>query len=122
LRTASGKQCTISNSRRATFGYDQRIEVHGSDGSVAADNHHQSRVTLANGAGYTRPPLLDFFMTRYIAAYAAEIEHFMVCLNTGQAPRTSGYDGLMSLALAEAALESARTGQAVRPANLLSRS
>jgi len=45
LRTASGKQCTISNSRRATFGYDQRIEVHGSGGSVAADNHHQSRVT-----------------------------------------------------------------------------
>ena len=122
LRTASGKQCTISNSRRATFGYDQRIEVHGSGGSVAADNHHQSRVTLANGAGYTRPPLLDFFMTRYIAAYAAEIEHFVACLNSGQTPRTSGYDGLMSLALAEAALESARTGQAVRPADLLSRS
>jgi myo-inositol 2-dehydrogenase/D-chiro-inositol 1-dehydrogenase len=121
LRTASGKQCTISNSRRATFGYDQRIEVHGSGGSVMADNHHQSRVTLANGAGYTRPPLLDFFMTRYIAAYAAEIEHFVTCLNTGQAPRTSGYDGLMSLALAEAAAESARTGEAVRPADLLRR-
>jgi myo-inositol 2-dehydrogenase/D-chiro-inositol 1-dehydrogenase len=89
---------------------------------VAADNHHQSRVTLANGTGYTRPPLLDFFMTRYIAAYAAEIEHFVACLNSGQTPRTSGYDGLMSLALAEAALESARTGQAVRPADLLSRS
>jgi myo-inositol 2-dehydrogenase/D-chiro-inositol 1-dehydrogenase len=122
LRTASGKQCTISNSRRATFGYDQRIEVHGSGGSVTADNHHQSRVTLANGAGYTRPPLLDFFMTRYIAAYAAEIEHFVTCLNTEQAPRTSGHDGLMSLALAEAAAESARTGEAVRPADLLRRS
>ena len=93
--------------------------MHGSGGSVSTDNHHQSRVTVANGTGYTRPPLLDFFMTRYIAAYAAEIEHFVSCLNSGQTPRTSGYDGLMSLALAEAALESARTGQAVKPADLL---
>tara|TARA_B100000768_G_scaffold175917_1_gene187952 strand:- start:2942 stop:3952 length:1011 start_codon:yes stop_codon:yes gene_type:complete len=119
LRTASGKQCTITNSRRATFGYDQRIEVQGSGGSVTADNHHQSRITLANGAGYTRPPLLDFFMNRYIAAYAAEIGHFVECVTTGSQPRTSGYDGLMSIALAEAALESVRTGAAVRPANIL---
>ena len=47
---------------------------------------------------------------------------FLSCLNSGQIPRTSGYDGLMSLALAEAALESARTGQAVKPADLLRRS
>jgi len=119
LRTASGKQCTITNSRRATFGYDQRIEVHGSCGSVAADNHHQSRITVANSQGYTNPPLLDFFMTRYIAAYAAEIEHFVDCVATGSQPRTSGHDGLMSIALAEAALESVRTGTAVRPTDIL---
>ena len=60
LRTASGKQCTITNSRRATFGYDQRIEVHGSGGSVTADNHHQSRITLANGRLYP-PTFARFF-------------------------------------------------------------
>ena len=89
---------------------------------MSAENHHLSRITVANAQGYTKPPLLDFFMNRYTVAYAAEIEHFVACLNSGQTPRTSGYDGLMSLALAEAALESARTGQAVRPADLLSRS
>ena len=121
LRTASGKQCTITNSRRATFGYDQRIEVHGSAGSVAADNHHQSRITVANGHGYTRPPLLDFFMTRYIVAYGAEIKHFIDCVANRAQPRTSGHDGLMSIALAEAALESVRTGAAVRPVDILNR-
>ena len=121
LRTASGRQCTITNSRRATFGYDQRIEVHGSAGSVAADNHHQSRITVANGHGYTRPPLLDFFMTRYIVAYDAEIIHFVDCVANRAHPRTSGHDGLMSIALAEAALESVRTGAAVRPVDILNR-
>ena len=121
LRTASGKQCTITNSRRATFGYDQRIEVHGSAGSVAADNHHQSRIIVANEHGYTRPPLLDFFMTRYIAAYTAEIKHFVDCVANRAQPHTSGHDGLMSIALAEAALESVRTGSAVRPADILNR-
>ena len=121
LRTASGKQCTITNSRRATFGYDQRIEVHGSMGSVAADNHHQSRVTIADVNGYTRPPLLDFFMSRYIKAYASEIKHFVDCVTNRAQPRTSGHDGLMSIALAEAALESVRTGTAIHPADILNR-
>ena len=120
LKTASGKHCSITNSRRASFGYDQRIEVHGSTGCVAVDNHHQSRINVANAQGYTKPPLLDFFMSRYVAAYSAEIEHFVECLASGSQPRTDGYDGLMSLALAEAALESVRTGSAVNPKDLLS--
>ena len=120
LKTASGKHCSITNSRRASFGYDQRIEVHGSTGCVAVDNHHQSRINVANTQGYTKPPLLDFFMSRYVAAYSAEIEHFVECLASGSQPHTDGYDGLMSLALAEAALESVRTGSAVNPKDLLS--
>ena len=120
LKTASGKHCSITNSRRASFGYDQRIEVHGSTGCVAVDNHHQSRINVANAQGYTKPPLLDFFMSRYVAAYSAEIEHFVECLASGSQPHTDGYDGLMSLALAEAALESVRTGSAVNPKDLLS--
>tara|TARA_B100001175_G_scaffold259699_1_gene228475 strand:- start:83 stop:736 length:654 start_codon:yes stop_codon:yes gene_type:complete len=119
LKTASGKHCTITNSRRASFGYDQRIEVHGSAGCVAADNHHQSRITSANAQGYTKPPLLDFFMNRYISAYAAEIEHFVECVATGHQPRTGGHDGLMSLALAEAALKSVHTGTAIDPNDML---
>jgi myo-inositol 2-dehydrogenase/D-chiro-inositol 1-dehydrogenase len=58
-------------------------------------------------------------MNRYIEAYAAEIEHFVDCISSGTQPRTGGHDGLMSLALAEAALESVRTGSAVDPKDML---
>ena len=77
LETASGKQAMISNSRRATYGYDQRIEVHGSKGMVAAENQRPVSIEVANAKGYTRPPLHDFFMTRYIDAYANEIAAFI---------------------------------------------
>jgi myo-inositol 2-dehydrogenase/D-chiro-inositol 1-dehydrogenase len=60
-------------------------------------------------------------MTRYIVAYDAEIKHFVDCVANRAQPRTSGHDGLMSIALAEAALESVRTGAAVRPVDILNR-
>jgi myo-inositol 2-dehydrogenase/D-chiro-inositol 1-dehydrogenase len=113
MTTANGKQCTITNSRRATYGYDQRVEVHGSDGAVRVDNHHKSRIELATGTGYLRPPLMDFFMTRYLAAYAAEMASFVAAVRTGGPMATTGHDGLMALALAEAAIRSAQSGQIV---------
>ena len=121
LTTASGKQCTITNTRRATYGYDQRIEVHGSKGSVSAMNHREANIEVANGDGYTRPPLLNFFMTRYTAAYAAEIAAFVEALEKGVAPPTSGLDGLRALELADAALRSAQSGQVVEVAGTRSR-
>jgi myo-inositol 2-dehydrogenase/D-chiro-inositol 1-dehydrogenase len=119
LTTASGRQATITNSRRATYGYDQRIEVHGSDGAASAGNHHLSRVTVAGAGGYTQPPLLDFFMTRYTAAYAAEIAAFVAAVTTGAPTPTTGHDGLMALALADAALRSVAEGRAVKVAEVL---
>ena len=119
LRTATGKQATITNSRRASYGYDQRIEVHGSKGSVAAENTHRARITVATGAGYTRPPLLDFFMSRYTEAYAAEIAAFVAALTDGTPMPTTGHDGLMALALAEAAVRSVAEGRAVAVAEVL---
>ena len=106
LTTASGKHCTISNSRRATYGYDQRVEVHGSLGSVAAENQRPVSIEVATAAGYTRPPLHDFFMTRYTDAYAAEIAAFVAAVADKGAASPSGEDGLAALALAEAALQS----------------
>jgi myo-inositol 2-dehydrogenase/D-chiro-inositol 1-dehydrogenase len=85
LTTGSGKQCSISNSRRATYGYDQRIEVHGSQGMVAAENVRPVSIELATQDGYTRPPLHDFFMTRYTEAYAAEIAAFVEAISSGKA-------------------------------------
>ncbi|SFR45610.1 inositol 2-dehydrogenase [Litoreibacter janthinus] len=114
LTTASGKQCTISNTRRASYGYDQRIEVHGSEGSVSAENHREARIEIANANGYTRPPLLNFFMSRYTAAYANEIAAFVDAVANGTPMPTTGDDGLKALELADAALKSVQTGNAVR--------
>ncbi len=103
LETASGRQCVISNSRRATYGYDQRIEVLGADGAIAAENQRPVSVEIANADGFTRPPLLNFFMTRYTAAYANEIAAFIDAVKTGKPAAPSGEDGLAALALLVAA-------------------
>lgn len=113
LKTASGKQAVITNSRRATYGYDQRIEVHGSKGMASAANRHESTIEVAGAAGYGRPPLLNFFMDRYAVAYANEIAAFVTALDEGTELPTTGLDGLKALELADAAVESAQTGKAV---------
>ena len=119
LRTATGKQATITNTRRAAYGYDQRIEVHGSKGAASAQNTHEVNIEVADADGFHRPPLLNFFMTRYVAAYATEIATFVDCVKTGTAPPTTGHDGLMALALADAAVKSVEEGRAVRLSEIL---
>jgi myo-inositol 2-dehydrogenase/D-chiro-inositol 1-dehydrogenase len=114
LTTATGRQAVISNSRRAAYGYDQRIEVLGAKGAVAAGNTHRANIVVADAGGFTRPPLLDFFMTRYTAAYTAEIAAFVEALRAGVPPPVGGEDGLRALLLAEAALRSVAARRAVR--------
>ena len=114
LKTASGKMAVISNSRRATYGYDQRIEVHGSAGMVSAENQRPVSIEVAGAKGYTRPPLHDFFMTRYTEAYAAEIATFIAALAGKGEASPSGEDGLVALALADAAVTSAVEGRVVK--------
>ena len=113
LTTASGKHCTISNSRRATYGYDQRVEVHGSKGTIAVENQRPVTIELATADGFTRPALHDFFMTRYVEAYAAEIAAFVSVVKDGASPSPSGEDGLRALMLADAAFRSAKQGVVV---------
>ncbi|MEM8554485.1 MAG: inositol 2-dehydrogenase [Pseudomonadota bacterium] len=108
LTTASGKHCVITNSRRTTYGYDQRAEVHGSKGMVAVENPTPKTVASAGAGGFTRPPLHDFFMTRYLEAYAAEIAAFVGVIRDDTDPDPTGEDGLRSLILADAATQSAR--------------
>jgi len=114
LQTASGKHATISNSRRATYGYDQRIEVHGAKGAVSAENQRPVSIEVANANGYTRPPLHDFFMTRYLDAYAHEISAFIDFVESKSPASPSGVDGLIALALAEAALRSVKEARTVK--------
>jgi myo-inositol 2-dehydrogenase/D-chiro-inositol 1-dehydrogenase len=116
LRTARGRLCTISNSRRATYGYDQRIEAHGSAGLLRAGNVTATTVELATAHGFVSDPVLPFFRERYAASYRAEIDAFITALSDGAAPRPNGEDGLKALLLADAAEESARQRQVIRVA------
>lgn len=116
LTTRSGRQAMISNSRRTSYGYDQRIEVHGSLGAVSAENQRPVSIEIATKDGYIRPPLHDFFMTRYTAAYAAEISAFIDSLEKGTPLSPSAEDGLIALALADAALKSVEQKAAVKVA------
>jgi myo-inositol 2-dehydrogenase/D-chiro-inositol 1-dehydrogenase len=113
LKTASGKLCQISNSRRATYGYDQRIEVHGAKGMLRADNMLENSVEVSNGQGFRTAPTQPFFLERYAAAYRAEMEHFVACLNDKVTMTPTGLDGLKAQMLADAADKSARDGKAV---------
>jgi myo-inositol 2-dehydrogenase / D-chiro-inositol 1-dehydrogenase len=114
LKTASGRIAQISNSRRATYGYDQRIEVHGAKGMLRAGNVHETTVELATASGFRAAPVQNFFLERYAAAYRAELEAFITAIKTGVSPTPSGEDGLRAQVLADAATKSARTGKPVR--------
>ncbi|MEO8714239.1 MAG: Gfo/Idh/MocA family oxidoreductase [Acetobacteraceae bacterium] len=113
LRTASGRLCQISNSRRAAYGYDQRIEAHGADGMLRVGNLTPSTVSLATAQGIRTDPVLPFFLERYAAAYRAEIDAFIRAVLDGTPTAPDGEDGLRALLLADAATHSASTGERV---------
>jgi myo-inositol 2-dehydrogenase/D-chiro-inositol 1-dehydrogenase len=113
LTTRSGKIAQIANSRRASYGYDQRVEVHGSAGMVHAENVRATTVEVADAGGYRREPLLDFFMTRYTEAYANEIAAFIQAIESGRPMSPSGEDGLKALLIADAAVRSVKEGRAI---------
>lgn len=114
LKTASGKICQISNSRRATYGYDQRVEVHGSKGMLRAQNMLETTVERADADGFRSAPVVNFFLERYLPAYKRELDHFLHCLEAGRRPTPTGLDGLQAQKLADAATVSAQTGQPQR--------
>jgi myo-inositol 2-dehydrogenase/D-chiro-inositol 1-dehydrogenase len=115
LVAKSGALCQISNSRRCAYGYDQRIEAFGEKGMLQAGNQRPTTVSFWGAAATeARDPVLHFFIERYTPAYLAEIDHFVDCVEKGTAPLVSYRDGREALRLADAALESMRTGHTVR--------
>jgi myo-inositol 2-dehydrogenase/D-chiro-inositol 1-dehydrogenase len=114
LRMQSGALCQISNSRRAVYGYDQRIEAFGSKGALRAENVVESTVAFAGDGGIVTDKPLPFFLERYAEAYRRELDHFIGAVADGTAPLVGGDDGIRGSALADAAAESYRTGRAVK--------
>jgi myo-inositol 2-dehydrogenase / D-chiro-inositol 1-dehydrogenase len=115
MQTASGRIAVITNSRRASYGYDQRMEVHGSKGMVHAKNVHETTVEVLSKWGYKSDPIQNFFLERYSVAYANELNSFITAVETGnRSPKPSGFDGLQAQILADAATMSWQTGKPVK--------
>lgn len=114
MKTKRGVLCTINNSRRAAYGYDQRIEVLGSLGQLQAHNIHKSTVELSTASGCSHEPLMHFYLDRYREAYRSELDHFVHMIQEGGAARATAYDGRQALVLAQAALQSYKSGRAMK--------
>ena len=115
MQTASGRIAVITNSRRATYGYDQRMEVHGAKGMLSARNVHNTTVELHAVDGTHSDPIQNFFLERYGAAYANELNSFINAVESGNRdPKPNGFDGLQAQKLADAATTSWQTGKPVK--------
>lgn len=115
LRAASGAMVHINNSRRCSYGYDQRVEAFGERGMLRAGNRRPTTVEAWSAERTAaRDPVLNFFIERYTEAYLAEIDHLVDCIEKGARPLAGFADGREALRLADAALESLTSGRAVR--------
>ncbi|MCX5985598.1 MAG: inositol 2-dehydrogenase [Chloroflexi bacterium] len=119
LTFASGAIATIDNSRRAVYGYDQRIEVFGSGGMVAAGNVTPDSHVVSNASGIRSAVPHFFFIERYADAYANELIAFVQAVKSGSATPVTGHDGRMAVVLAMAAQQSVRLGRPVRTSEVV---
>jgi myo-inositol 2-dehydrogenase/D-chiro-inositol 1-dehydrogenase len=114
LKSVSGVTVVINNAMRATYGYDQRVEIHGSRGKLELGNRFDTSVSGANGSGIRRELPQHFFIERYRDAYVAELAYLIGCLERGELPKPGADDGVQALRLGEAAQKSYETGLPVK--------
>jgi myo-inositol 2-dehydrogenase / D-chiro-inositol 1-dehydrogenase len=117
LRTRSGKMCHINNTRRAVYGYDQRIEVFGSKGMLRAQNLTPTSVESFGAQATCADNPWPNFQTRYAAAYAAELSSFIHSVEKRKPAEVPPEDSRKVLLLCEAALKSSQTGKPVKIKN-----
>lgn len=114
LKFKNGALGTIDNSRKAVYGYDQRVEVFGSAGCAAAGNKIPTEVTLSSADATVSDKPLYFFLERYEEAYLAEMREFIACIQENRIPSVGGLDGKISVAMGYAAQESLLSGNFVQ--------
>ena len=114
LEFENGTLGVVDNSRKASYGYDQRVEVFGSKGSVSAANElaDTSRLMTATDVKTAKPH--NFFTERYHAAYRLELEAFAEAVRTDTDPLVGGREGLFSVLIGLAAKESLEKNQPVK--------
>jgi len=107
MQTKRGAMVVISNSRRATYGHDQRIEVHGQQGDASGRQYPSDDSRMRQWRGLYEDSSPFSFIERYAEATARSLA-FLDALEKGVAPKASGHDGLMAQKLAEAATKAGR--------------
>ena len=118
LSYADGRIAVIKNSRRAAYGYDQRVELLGAQGLLQAQNMLENTVVKSTDKGVTGAKPTYFFLERYMAAYAAEWASFVDAVTNGTALPVTLSDGIDALAMAEAATRSAQSAMPVKLAEI----
>jgi myo-inositol 2-dehydrogenase/D-chiro-inositol 1-dehydrogenase len=116
LKYEGGAWGTIDNSRKAVYGYDQRIEIFGSEGCIMVGNPKPTEVTINSAKDTISDKPLYFFIERYQDAYLAEMEEFIKCIQENKEPSVGGFDGKISVQMGYAAKESLTTGSFVKVA------
>lgn len=114
MRLANGALAVIDNSRQAVYGYDQRIEVFGSRGSITAGNLTPTRTILTTAQGVVADKPVHFFLERYGESFRAEMEEFVRAVRDDQPVSVGGQDGLVSILIGLAAQASLASGKPVR--------
>lgn len=114
LRTPSGRLCSISNSRRTSYGYDQRVEVHGSLRTACVENQPETQLLISGDEGRIGSGIKHFFHDRYAEAYRMEMRHFISVIMGSETPRTTVQDGLRALELADAAAQALKEKRTVK--------
>ena len=106
LRFRNGVIGTIDNSRRAAYGYDQRVEILGSKGKIATENCYPNEAVISSGDAVYRDLPLNFFMERYTESFAAELRSFVHAIREKQPIEVNGMDGRIPVQMAIAARKS----------------
>ena len=114
LSFANGALGVIDNSRQAVYGYDQRVEVFGSQGKMSAQNVSATQTELSTTDAVTSEKPLHFFLDRYQASYLAELRSFFHAIRHKQAAAVDGRDGLIAVIIGHAAKQSWQSHQPIR--------
>ena len=114
LHFAGGPLGLIDNSRKAVYGYDQRVEVFGSGGVVSADNAYPNTATISDASRVYRDLPLNFFVERYTESYVNEMRAFVRCVVDNTPPPVTGLDGRIPVVMGYAAIKSLAEGRPVR--------
>ena len=119
LKFKNGAIGTIDNSRKAVYGYDQRVEVFGSKGMATVKNNTPDNHIYLNEEGVHSSLPLNFFMDRYTESYLAEMNAFLDCIINDTSPKSSGNDGMVAVAIGLAAMKSFKENRPVKMSEIV---